>query len=76
MKRFEYNERNKDQQDDFIIPPYLFEELKPRIIVEFLFCKLNQKEYQHLEKSLTILPMTVMIQIWCRKLRRLDRFFL
>ena len=32
-KRFEYNERNKDQQDDFIIPPYLFVEPKPRIAV-------------------------------------------
>ena len=35
MKRIEYNERNKDQQNDFIIPSYLFEEPKPRIIVEF-----------------------------------------
>ena len=43
MKGFEYNERNKDQQDDFIIPPDLFEEPKPRIVVEIPFCELNEK---------------------------------
>ena len=61
IKSFECNERNKDQQDDFIIPPNLYEELKPRIVVEILFCKLNEKDYLYLEKSLTISPMTVMI---------------
>ena len=60
MKGFEYNERNKDQQDDFIIQPDLFEEPKPRIVVEIPFCELNKKRY-YLEKSLTISPMTVMI---------------
>ena len=40
IKYFEYNERNKDQQDDFIMPPYLFEEPKPRTLVKFPFCKL------------------------------------
>ena len=34
IKGFEYNERNKDQQGDFIILPYLFEEPKPRIVAE------------------------------------------
>ena len=43
MKGFEYNERNKDQQDDFIIQPDLFEEPKPRIVVEIPFCELNEK---------------------------------
>ena len=47
IKRFEYNETNKDQQNDFIIPPYLFEELEPRIVVEFPFRELNDKEYLH-----------------------------
>ena len=42
-KGFEYNERNKDQQDDFIIPPYLSEEPKPRIVVEISFCELIEK---------------------------------
>ena len=41
--------------------PNLYEELKPRIVVEILFCKLNEKDYLYLEKSLTISPMTVMI---------------
>ena len=50
-KRFEYNERNKDQQDDFIIPPYLFEESKPRIIVEFPFCQLNEKRVSTFRKK-------------------------
>ena len=33
IKGSEYNEKNKDQQVDFIIPPYLFGEPKPRILV-------------------------------------------
>ena len=34
-----------------IIPPYLFEEHKPRIAVEFPFCELNEKRVSiHLEK--------------------------
>ena len=52
MKRFEYNERNKDQQDDFIIPPYLFEEPKPRIVVEFPFCELNEKRVSTFNKRI------------------------
>ena len=51
MKRFEYNERNKDQQDDFIIPPYLFEEPKLRIVVEFPFCELNEKRVSTFRKK-------------------------
>ena len=51
MKRFEYNKRNKDQQDDFIIPPYLFEEPKPRIVVEFPFCELNEKRVSTFRKK-------------------------
>ena len=43
INHFEYNERNKDQRDDFIISSYLFEEAKPRIVVEFPFCELNEK---------------------------------
>ena len=43
IKGFEYNEGNKDQQDDFIIAPNLFEEPKPRIVVEIPFCELNEK---------------------------------
>ena len=31
--------KNKDQQDDLIIPPYLFEEPWARIVVEFPFCE-------------------------------------
>ena len=45
-----------------IMPPYLFEEHKPRIAVKFPFCELNEKRVSiHLEKNLIILPMTVMI---------------
>ena len=51
MKRFEYNERNKDQQDDFIIPHYLSEEPKPRIVVEFPFCELNEKRVSTFRKK-------------------------
>ena len=61
INRFECNERNKDQQGDFIITPYLLEELKPRIVVEIPFCKLMKKKYLDLGKSLTISPMTVML---------------
>ena len=43
IKRFECNERNKDQQDDSVIPAYLFEEPKSIIAVEFSFWKLNEK---------------------------------
>ena len=51
MKRFEYNKRNKDQEDDFIIPPYLFEEPKPRIVVGFPFCDLNEKRVSTFRKK-------------------------
>ena len=37
IKGFEYNEGNKDQQDDFIIPRNLFEEPKPRTVIEISF---------------------------------------
>ena len=43
IKHFEYSERNKDQRDDFKIPSYLFEEPKPRIVVELPFSELNEK---------------------------------
>ena len=43
IQELEYIQRNKDQQDDFIIPPYLFQEPKPRIVVEIPFCELNEK---------------------------------
>ena len=56
-----HNERSKDQQDDFIIPPYLFEEPNPRLVVEYHFVNFMKKEYLHLRKSLTISLMTVMI---------------
>ena len=61
LKRFEYNERNNDQQNDFIIPPYLFEKHKPRSVVKVPLCELNEKECLHFEKSLTVSPMTVII---------------
>ena len=51
MKRFEYKERKKNQQDDFIIPPYLFAEPKPRITVEFPFCELNEKRVSTFRKK-------------------------
>ena len=51
IKSFEYNERNKDQQDDFVIPPNLYEELKSRIVVEILFCKLNEKRLSIFRKK-------------------------
>ena len=51
LRSFEYNEINKDQQDDFIIPPYLFEEPKPRIVVEFPFCELNEKRVSTFRKK-------------------------
>ena len=61
IKGFECNERNKDQQDDSIRPPYLFEEPEPKIVAEVPLCELNEKVYLHLGKSLTISPVTVMI---------------
>ena len=51
LKRFEYNERNKDQQDEFIIPPCLSEEPKLRIVVEFPFCELNEKRVSAFRKK-------------------------
>ena len=51
IKRFECNERNNDQQDDSVIPAYLFEEPKSKIAVEFLFWKLNEKKGLPLEKA-------------------------
>ena len=51
IKRFECNERNKDQQEYFVIPPYLFEEPKLIISVEFSFWKLNEKKGLVLGKS-------------------------
>ena len=51
MKGFEYNERNKDQQDDFIIPPNLFGEPKPRAVVESPFCELNEKRLSIFRKK-------------------------
>ena len=51
IKGFEYNERNKDQQGDFIISLYLFEELKPRMLVEILFCELNKKRVSTFRKK-------------------------
>ena len=50
IKLSKLNERNKDQQDDFIIPPYSFEELKPRIAVESPFWKLNEKRVSTIRK--------------------------
>lgn len=61
IKCLEYNEKNKDQQYDFTIAPYLFEESKPRIVVKFRLVNLLKKEYLHLGKSLTISIMTVLI---------------
>ena len=61
IKCLDYNERNKDQQFDFTIAPYLFEESIPRIVVEFRLVNFMKKEYLHLGKSLTISPMTVLI---------------
>ena len=51
MKRFEYNERNKDWQDDYIIPTYLLEEPKPWTTVEFPFCELNEKRISTFRKK-------------------------
>ena len=60
-KSFEYNEKITINKMT-IMPPYLFEEHKPRIAVKFPFCELNEKRVSiHLEKNLIILPMTVMI---------------
>ena len=43
IKGFEYNEKNKDQQDNLIIARNLYEEPKPRTAVEIPFCELNEK---------------------------------
>ena len=51
IKSFEYNERNKNQQDEFIIPPNLSEEPKPRIAVKIPFCGLKKKGYLYLKKK-------------------------
>ena len=50
IKLSKLNERNKDQQDDFIIPLYLFEEPKPRIAVESPFWELNEKRVSTIRK--------------------------
>ena len=60
IKLFEHNGRNTDEKDDLIIPPYLFQEPKVGILVEILFCELNEKkEHLHLGKSLTILSIRI-----------------
>ena len=51
MKGFEYNGRNKDQQDDFIIPPHLFEEPKLRIVVEIPFCEVIENRLSIFRKK-------------------------
>ena len=51
IQELEYTQRNKDQQDDFIIPPYLFQEPKPRIAVEIPFCELNEKRISTYRKE-------------------------
>ena len=42
----QYNNKNKEQQidneDDYIIPPYLFEEEKPLILLKLPFCEQNE----------------------------------
>ena len=43
--------KKKDQQDDFIIPPYLFEEPKQKIVVEIPFCGLNEKRVSAFRKK-------------------------
>ena len=52
IKHFEYNKTNKDQQDDFIIPSYLFEGPKPTTAVKFPFCELNHKRVSTFRKKL------------------------
>ena len=42
----QYNNKSKEQQidneDDYIIPPYLFEEEKPLILLKLPFCEQNE----------------------------------
>ena len=56
-----HNKRSKDQQDNFIIPPYLFEEPNPKLVVEYHFVNFMEKEHLHLGKSLTVSLIAVMI---------------
>ena len=51
IKGFQYNERKKYQQDDLIIPPYLSEEPKPRIVVEIPFFELNERRVSTFRKK-------------------------
>ena len=52
IKCLQCNERNKYQQDDFIIPPYIFEQPKPRTVVEFTFYELNEMSVSEFRKKL------------------------
>ena len=76
IKDFEYNERNKDQQDDFIIPPYLSEEPKPRIAVEISFCELNEKRVSTFRKKFKLFTSDSYDLNVNGKLRKLDHSFL
>ena len=76
IKDFEYNERNKDQQDDFIIPPYLSEEPKPRIGVEISFCELNEKRVSTFRKKFKLFTNDSYDLNVNGKLRKLDHSFL
>lgn len=55
-KRYEHNGINKDQQDGFTIPSYLYEEPIPRIAVEFLFCELNENRLCTFTKTFNCFP--------------------
>ena len=57
IKRFENNESNKDPQDDFIILRYFFQEPKPRILVEFLFCEFNERKVSIFRKTSSFFPL-------------------
>ena len=35
------NKKNRDQQNDFIVPLYLFEEPEPTIVVKLPFCEME-----------------------------------
>ena len=50
IKRFEYNERNIDPQDDFIIL------IKSRIVAEIQFCELNGKRVSTFRKNFNYFP--------------------
>ena len=53
----------KDQQDDFIVPPYLFEEPKPRIVLNFHFVNFVTIAYVNVENIMLERPKETFLYV-------------